>query len=553
MGVEYVSAQGTTIMKINRYKRVIGPWTMLFGAVSAIIGSGWLFSGYYSSQIAGPAAILSWIAASILILIVAFTFAETSTLLPVPGGSSHLPNVTHGILVSVVFSWISWLTVAVLPTIEVQAVLQYASYFFPWLSVDTNNINTSLSFYGYGVAATLLLAFNIANIYSLRLVMRFNSVIAIWKIIIPIMAAITLIVCSFHTANFHQAAGFMPQGWHGVFAAISAGGVVFAFNGFKNVVELAGEAANPKRTIPFALIGSILVCLTVYLLLQTAFIGAVPTVSLANGWAAIQFAKSSSPLLTLLAMTGAVFMLGVLYIDTLVAPMGAGLMYVTTGSRTLQAMSHNRQMPKMFALMNAKGIPVTAIFLNFILSLVFFFPFPGWKMMVDFISSLMAFSYILGPVCLLTLRYQLPDKARPIKLPMSTLWCFAGLYICTLMGYWTGWHVIAKLTAFFAFSIVFYLIYRCVSASARQIPLDLKSAIWVFVYFAGLTLSSYFGSFGGGTGQLAFGPDFIVLALLAALSLFLAVKYRVADTTAAQRAQALSQTSIEGKEPLTTL
>lgn len=513
---------------------------MLFGAVSAIIGSGWLFSGYYSSQIAGPAAILSWIAASILIIIVAFTFAEISTLIPVAGGSAHLPNITHGTIVSVVFSWISWLSIAVLPTIEVQAVLQYASYFFPWLSSNPDSINTSLSVHGYMIAAFLLVVFSIANIYSLRMVMRFNNAIAIWKIIIPIMAAITLIVLSFHSVNFHTGGGgFMPYGWQGVFSAISAGGIVFAFNGFKGVIELAGEAANPRRTIPFALIGSVFVCLIVYLLLQTAFIGAIPADSLTHGWAGLNFSKSASPLVTLLAMAGSVFMLGVLYVDTMVAPMGAGLMYVTTGSRTLQAMSKNSQMPHILALVNRKGIPVTAILLNLVLSFVFFFPFPGWKLMVDFISSLMAFSYILGPICLLALRYQLADKPRTIKLPFGTVWCFLALYICTMMGYWTGWQVICKLTAFIAFAIVFYLVYRLFSKRAREASLDFKASIWIFVYFGGLAIISHFGSFGGGTGQLKFGTDFIVLAVLTAISLYLATKFRVQDAVAKQNCDEL--------------
>lgn len=528
----------------NQYKRVIGSWTMLFGAVSAILGSGWLFSSYYSSQLAGPAAILSWVVASALMIVLAFTFAEISTLLPIAGGSSHLPNITHGILTSVVFSWISWLTFTAMPTIEVQAVLQYASYFLPWLSKDPNNINTSLSLTGYGVAAALLIIFCAANIYSIRLVMRFNSAIAIGKIIIPIIAAIALIALSFHPSNFHQAAGFMPTGWQGIFTAIATGGVIFAFNGFKNVVELAGEAKNPNRTIPFAIIGSILVCLLIYILLQVALIGAIPAASLTHGWALMSFPKAVSPLVTLLAMAGSVFILGVLYVDTLIAPMGAGLMYVTAGARTLQAMGKNNQMPSFLKLVNKQHTPVYAILINIILSFVFFFPFPGWKVMVDFISSLMAFSYILGPICLLALRHQMPNKKRIVRLPFGTLWSFLALYICTMMGYWTGWHVIMKLTIFIAFSIAFYLTLRCFSKAAREIPLDFKSSLWLFVYFGGLAIISYFGGFGGGTDQLKFGMDFVVLGVLTAFTLFLATKYRVSDQEAEARCAALMNESV---------
>ncbi|NNM59005.1 MAG: APC family permease [Legionellales bacterium] len=531
----------------NHYKRIIGPWTMLFASVSAIIGSGWLFSGYYSSKLAGPAAIVAWCLAAVLILIVAFTFAEISSLIPIPGGSSHLPNITHGILVSVVFSWISWLTLAVIPAIEVQAVLQYAAYFFPWLTSDPNSIDTTLSPEGYMVAGLLLILFSVTNIYSLRFVMRFNSAIAIWKIIIPILAALTLLVLSFHADNFSQTGGFMPYGWHGVFTAMATGGIIFAFNGFKNVVELAGEAKNPKRTIPFALIGSIVVCLVVYILLQLGFIGAVPATSLTHGWSGLSFPKSSSPLVTLLAMGGSVFILGVLYIDTLIAPFGAGFIYVTAGSRTLQAMSKNHQMPHPLQWVNEKGIPITAILVNLVLNFVFFFPFPGWKLMVDFMTSLMAFSYVLGPVCLLALRYQLPNRERVIKLPFGTLWSFLALYICSLMGYWTGWGVIFKLGIFIVFAVGFYLVYRSFSKSAREVPLDFKASIWVFVYFSGLILISYLGNFGGGKGYLSFGSDFMVIALLTAFSLFLAVKFKVADRLVAERVQLLEENRLVHK------
>jgi amino acid transporter len=516
-------------MQSKKYHRVIGPWTMMFGAVSAIIGSGWLFSGYYSSQIAGPAAILSWIIAAVLVIVVAFTFAEIATLLPVPGGSSHFPHITHGALVSVVLSWISWLSVAVLPTIEVQAVLQYASFFFPWLLSHPDSINTSLSLTGYMIAAMLLLVFSVVNIYSIRLVMRFNNAIAIWKIIIPILAAVTLIMLSFHKQNFTANGGFMPVGWHGVFSAIAAGGIVFAFNGFKNVVELAGEAAKPTRTVPFALIGGLTVCLIIYLLLQTAFIGAIPSASLTQGWVNLHFAGVASPLVSLLAAAGSMIMLGVLYIDTMVAPLGAGLTYVTSGSRILQAMSQNRQMPHMMALVNQRGIPAVAILINLFLSLLFFFPFPGWKLMVDFISSLMAFSYALGPICLIVLRYQLPHAKRAIKLPFGLAWGYIAFYICTLMCYWTGWQVISKLAIFLILALSCYTLYRLCSPWARTIKLDWQASIWIWVYFAGLTCLSYVGNFGGGKGLISFGPDFIVVAALSAITLFLAVRYRVND------------------------
>lgn len=522
------------------YRRVIGTWTMLLCSVSSIIGSGWLFSSYYSSQIAGPAAIVSWLIAAVMTVIIAFTFAEISTLLAIPGGSSHFPHLTHGSLVSIVLSWISWLSIAVMPAIEVQAILQYASFFFPHLL--SGGINDSLSPLGFTIAAIMMILFSIINIYSLRWVIRFNNAITIWKVIVPIIAAIALLLWAFHPHNFTAFGGFMPMGWHGVLAAIATGGIIFAFTGFKTVVEMAGEAHNPRRTVPFALIGSIIVCLIVYLLLQIAFLGAVPASSLKYGWEGLNFTGSASPLITLLAATGSVFILAILYINTVVAPMGAGLIYLTSSARVLQAMSANHQVPQFISLVNEHGIPVRAILINLVVSFVFFFPFPGWKEMVAFISSLMAFSYALGPICLLVLRYQLPEQARLFRIPYVHVWSFFAFFICTLMCYWTGWTVISKLALFLIGCMVFSAGYRLVSARAREHAIQFKPSIWIWFYFAGLTLISYLGTFGNGRGILHFGPDFLAIGLLSLITLFLAVRWRGNDAWVKEKCERLAKT-----------
>ncbi len=535
-------------MRQRQYRRVIGPWSMLFCSVSSIIGSGWLFSSYYSSQMAGPAALLSWFIAAVMVIVVAFTFAEISTLLSMPGGSSHFPHLTHGALASMVLSWISWLSPTALPPIEVQAILQYASFFFPSLLAPTAAHSNALSHLGFGVAVVLMVLFSVINIYSLRWVFRFNNIITVWKIIVPVLVTVTLLIFSFHGSNFTGHGGFMPMGWHGVMAAISASGIVFAFNGFKTVVEMAGEAHNPKRTIPFALIGSVVLCLVLYLLLQLAFIGAIPSSVLSQGWGHLHFAGASSPLITLLAGTGSVVVLAILYITTIVAPMGAGLIYLTSSARILQAMGTNNQVPHFVSLVNEKGIPVRAILISLAVGLIFFFPFPGWKEMVEFISSLMAFSYALGPICLLVLRYQLPDQPRMFHLPYAPLFSFIAFFICSLMCYWTGWLVISKLILFLIFCLVFYMVYRLCSKEARSHALQVKPSAWIWVYFSGMTLISYLGSFGHGRGILAFGPDFVAIGVLSAITLYIAVRWRADDAWVRSKVQRLADEGVTFNE-----
>ena len=57
-------------------KRHVGRTGLLFAGVGSIIGSGWLFGSLEASQLAGPAAIISWVLGGLMILTIALTFAE---------------------------------------------------------------------------------------------------------------------------------------------------------------------------------------------------------------------------------------------------------------------------------------------------------------------------------------------------------------------------------------------------------------------------------------------------------------------------------------------
>ena len=345
-------------MGIHSYKRGIGPIGLMMSAISAMIGSGWLFSALYVGRIAGPASILAWVIGGILVMIIALAYAEITTMLPITGGSTRFPQLTHGTFVSLFFGWITWFNLMTAPAIEVQAMLQYAANYWPFLLNHHNsklyalrNLHSlnSLSPWGYAIATILMMGISIINIYSIRLITRLNNIFSFWKLVIPIMTAIVLMITVFHTHNFnnHAYGGFLPHGWKGVFIALATGGILFAFNGFKQAVELAGEASNPGRTVLIGIVGSLIIVLIIYLLLQISFIGVLGTSSLSKGWINLHFAGDAGPLAGLLMSLGITWMAILLYIDALIATSAAGLVYSTSASRTLYGLSTNRQLPKL--------------------------------------------------------------------------------------------------------------------------------------------------------------------------------------------------------------
>lgn len=96
---------------------------MLFLSVNGIIGSAWLFAPLYSAQIAGPGALLSWLIGGGATIIIALTFAELPTMLPIAGGSACFAQLSQGTVTGFIISWASRLSCVTVPPIEVQSVL----------------------------------------------------------------------------------------------------------------------------------------------------------------------------------------------------------------------------------------------------------------------------------------------------------------------------------------------------------------------------------------------------------------------------------------------
>ena len=505
-------------------KRSISPFALLLTSVSAILGSGWLFAAYYTSELAGPSAILAWLIGGATAIIIAFVFAELCAMLPITGSSARIPYYTHGTLVSFLFAWIIWLTYASFASTEVQAVLQYFSYFFTSL-VENDG---SLTAYGYCLATILMFAIGALNIFSLRWLLRFNNVLTLLKVVIPVIVALIILAVYFSPYQLiHPAhSSFMPYGIHGVFSAVSSGGIVFAFNGFKQACEMAGEAKKPEKALPFAVIGSVIICLIVYLLLQFAFLTSIIPSNLIHGWSYLTLPGGASPLTAITHQGHLDVLLPILYVGAIIGPMAAALIYAGSAARSLYGMSKSHHIPQLFQRL-LHGNPMVAIIVNFLLGMSLFSPLPGWNSMITFLTSLIALTYSIGPVCLLTLRKQLPNYQRPFKLPFVTVWATFAFYLCTLLTYWSGWAVISKLGIALLIGLLVLFIHRAFITPDKRIPLNIKAALWVWPYLLGVTLISYLGNYGDGKGMIPPGWDFVVIGFFCILIMWLAIKCRL--------------------------
>lgn len=501
------------------------PINLLMLSINGMVGSAWLFAPFYAAKIAGPAAIIAWLIGGVITVIIALTFAELSVLFPVAGGTAQIPQLSHGTFTSFMMSWVAWLAALTMAPIEVQAILQYASTFFTSLVYTHNGVPTLTSI-GLIWATMLMLTFCIINIVSYKGLVRFNSAIFLFKVAVIVLAIFMLIKTSFHAANFVE---FVPTtlsitGWQAILTAVASGGVAFAFTGFKHGVELAGETKNMALAIPLAVVGSIICCLLLYVGLQIAFIGALSPETLSHGWAQLSFTGDVGPFAGLAAGLGLIWLVKLLYVDAVVSPSGAGLIYVTSTARILYAMSQIGYLPRWVAKLNNQNFPVVAIMINFIIGMFLFLPLPGWQSMVSFLVSGMVISYATGPIALLCMRLEMPHQVRHFRLPAAKVTCLLAFYFCNLLSYWTGWDTISKLAIAMLIGMVFFAI-GAIRGRLNVVSLGFKSALWVIPYLSGLVLISYLGAFGG-KNIISFGWDFLVIGVFSTIILYCAVKNR---------------------------
>ncbi|MDF2941112.1 MAG: yveA 2 [Gammaproteobacteria bacterium] len=502
--------------------------SLILITVNGTIGSAWLFAPLYAARIAGTTALIAWILGGLITILIALTFAELSAFLPIAGGSARFPQLTHGGFTNFIMTWLTWLSYVTMPPIEVQATLQYAATYFPSLVHSVNNV-VELSGTGLIWAVILMALFSVFNVSSYKGLMRFNSILFAFKIAVIIIAITAIMHTQFISSNFAGVTQNLgsAQAWAAIFSALASGGVVFAFTGFKHGVELAGETKNPKFAVPAAIVGSILICLALYIGLQIAFIGSLHADMLKNGWSGLSFQGDTGPLVGIAGILGLAWLVKLLYADAVVSPAGAGFIYATSTARIVYGMSKNGDFPSLFSKTNTEGFPYWAVALNFVLGMMLFLPFPGWQQMVEFLVSAAVIAYAMGPVSLLCLRRQLPHAARPFKLKAAGLLSMLAFYFCNLMNYWIGWATISKLGIAIAIGFIYLFIRYFMGKTERQ-RFNLKAFVWVGPYLGGLVLISYLGSFGG-KGLIPFGWDFLAIGAFSLIILWLALATRMPD------------------------
>ena len=288
-------------MKKNDLKRVLTRWGLTSLGIGAIIGGGiFTLTGIAAHDYAGPALALSFVIAGIGCLFASLCYAEFASVLPVEGSAYAYAYGTVGEL----FAWfIGWNLILEYMMGATTVAVAWSGYFvkflhlfhldFPiWLCNDFATATEKCAEQGLAAPsfAFNLPAFLITWLVTYILVKGIKEAAKTNNIIVIIKVAVVLfviIVGAFYvdTANWHP---FIPAekttlidgvekvsfGFGGVLTAATI--VFFAYIGFDAVSTQAGEAINPKKDVPFAIIASLVICTVLYILVSLVLTGMVP-------------------------------------------------------------------------------------------------------------------------------------------------------------------------------------------------------------------------------------------------------------------------------------
>ncbi|MGP2733239.1 APC family permease [Serratia bockelmannii] len=494
----------------GKFKKQLTLTDLTFIGLGAIFGSGWLFAASHVSSIAGPAGIYSWLIGGLAVLLLGIVYCELGAALPRAGGIIRYPVFSHGELMGYLLGFITLIAFSSLIAIEVVAARQYAAAWFPFLSQPGSGDPTAI---GWLVQLALLCFFFALNYYSVKTFAKSNNLISVLKFLVPLLVIVVLF-SFFKPENLHSQ-GFAPFGSAGVEAAISAGGIIFAYLGLTPIISVASEVQRPQRTIPIALILSVVLSTIIYVLLQIAFLGSIPSEMLSGGWAGIS-QQFSLPFRDIAITLGMGWLAFLVVSDAIVSPSGTGNIYMNATPRVIYGWARAGTFFKLFTRVDSEsGIPRPALWLTFALSVFWTLPFPSWEKLIGVVSAALVLSYAIAPVTAAGLRRNAPDMPRPFRVRAFCVLGPLSFIISALIVFWSGWDTVSWLLGLQILMFFIYILFKNqVPTHAVSLRQQIWSSLWLIVFYALVIGLSYLSSFGG-IGTIAHPWDTFTMAVIA--------------------------------------
>jgi APA family basic amino acid/polyamine antiporter len=433
--------------------------------VGAIVGTGILTLTGVGAAKAGPAVILSFAIAGVICACAALAYAEMATMYPASGSAYTYSYVVFGELIAWIVGWSLILEYSLVVSAVAVGWSGYASGFLNSIGMglppaliqgpELGGIINVPAIFIIAVVAGLLM-------YGTKESATLNAVLVVIKLLaLALFIAVCLPV--FNIGHFEP---FMPYGFPksgpvgsevGVMAAAAI--IFFAFYGFDAIATAAEEAKNPERDLAIGIVGSMILCVLIYMAVAAAAIGALVYT---------QFANSPEPLALILREIGQPGAARILGISAVIALPTVILAFFYGQSRIFFVMARDGLLPGSLARVSSRGTPVRITLFTAIVVAVIagIFPLQEIAALAN-AGTLTAFVAVCA--AMLTMRRRDPGAPRKFTTPMPWVIGLIGILGCIYLF----WSLSVKTQTYFLgwnlFGLVLYVIYGSPRAERARV------------------------------------------------------------------------------------
>lgn len=384
----------------NTLKREINFFQALMTVIGTVIGAGVFFkiSSITAQTGSTSATIFVWILAGIISITSGLTVSELATAMPVTGGPTKYIEYTYGKTMGFLFGWAQMLIY--FPASIAALSIVFATQFTVLFDIKAGYITL--------IAIILALFLTMMNFFGTKFSSHMHTVISVIKVV-PIILIILFGI--FNTNKINLSLWPITVGPGKSFTSGISGALLsamFAYDGWINFTNLAGEVKRPEKNLPRAIIIGLGVITLIYVLVNYTFMSVSPLNTLVNN----PSAAFDSSIRIFGAIGGKIITIGIL-----LSVYGAVNGYIMTGMRVPYTMARDNLLPfsKSIARLNVNtGVPVISELVILALSIIMMF-LGTFDLLTDMLVFVMwAFTTLIS-IAVFVLRKREPDLERPYK------------------------------------------------------------------------------------------------------------------------------------------
>jgi AAT family amino acid transporter/D-serine/D-alanine/glycine transporter len=327
-----------------------------FIAIGGAIGVGLFLGSAGAIGGAGPAVILCYALAGVVVFLMLRALGEMAMDRPVSGSFATYAGAMVGPWAGFATAWTYWMLWITTVMAEITAVGIYVRYFLPSVPQWLPGL----------IAIFLLVAVNLVSV-------RVFGEVEFWFSLIKITAILTFIVTGLAVVAFgighlgHQASvtnlwskgGFFPKGILGPLVALQI--ITFAFIGVEMIGVTAGEARDPKRELPKA-INRVSWRILIF------YIGAIVVILMLIPWS--HLSTKTSPFVIAWRDIGIPAAAGILNVVVMTAALSSSNSGIFASARMLHTLAGDGHAPRQFRRLSRTHVPARALFASGVALLV---------------------------------------------------------------------------------------------------------------------------------------------------------------------------------------